>query len=145
MVDIREISAEETYEIRLEVLRKGIDLPADFSGDFDIDTFHLGVFEDTDLMGICSFMKTENPIFETAQYQLRGMATKLEVRGKGYGKQMLLKAFDILKEKEVQILWCNAREVAFSFYLKLGFIKQGNMFDMPKIGKHYCLFKKIEH
>ena len=35
----KNITSEETYKIRLEILRKEIDLPVQFSGDFDIDTF----------------------------------------------------------------------------------------------------------
>lgn len=144
MITIKNISAEETYKIRLEILRNGMDLPVEFSGDFDKDTFHLGVFENDSLKGISSFLKNSNILFDTTQYQLRGMATLPEVRGKGYGKQLLLQAFDILKEKKINILWCNAREVALDFYLKLGFEQKGNPFDIPEVGEHYCLYKQIE-
>ena len=144
MVVIKKISADETYKIRLEILRNGMDLPVEFSGDFDKNTFHLGVFEDDVLKGVSSFLMNSNALFDKTQYQLRGMATLFEVRGKGYGKQMLLLAFDILKEKQIDILWCNARVVALSFYLKLGFVQQGDPFDIPEVGEHYCLFKQIE-
>mgnify|MGYP000284445432 CR=1 FL=1 len=72
MVVIKEISVEETSAVRLEVLRNQSDLPVEFFEDFD--TFYLGAFENNVLKRISSFMKTTNELFETPQYQLRGMA-----------------------------------------------------------------------
>ena len=95
------IPAEETYQIRLDVLRKGIDLPAQFSGDFDEDTFHLGVFENNVLVGVSSFMKTENKHFKSKQFQLRGMAMLEKFRGKGLGKLMIGKALSVLRDREI--------------------------------------------
>lgn len=143
MIEIKEISPEQTYEIRLEVLRKGIDLPVQFSGDTDSETFHLGLFENNKLVGISSFMKTNNSLFNVKQYQLRGMATIPETRGKGYGKALLKYAIEMLKDKKMAILWCNAREVALQFYLKLGFKIKGESFDIPNIGIHYVLYKEL--
>ena len=143
MITIKDISADDTYKIRSEVLRKEIDLPSQFSGDFDKNTFHLGVFENEKLVGISSFMKTDNSEFEPDQYQLRGMATLSEVRGKGFGKLMLDKAVLILKEKKITVLWCNAREIALQFYVKQDFEIKGKPFEINKIGLHYKLFKNI--
>ena len=137
------IPAEETYQIRLDVLRKGIDLPAQFSGDFDEDTFHLGVFENNVLVGVSSFMKTENKHFKSQQFQLRGMAMLEKFRGKGLGKLMIGKALSVLRDREIDVLWCNAREAALQFYVKQGFLIQGSMFEINKIGNHYMLFKNI--
>ncbi|MDG1812291.1 MAG: GNAT family N-acetyltransferase [Polaribacter sp.] len=137
------IPAEETYQIRLDVLRKGIDLPAQFSGDFDEDTFHLGVFENNVLVGVSSFMKTENKHFKSKQFQLRGMAMLEKFRGKGLGKLMIGKALSVLRDREIDVLWCNAREAALQFYVKQGFLIQGSMFEINKIGNHYMLFKNI--
>ena len=141
MIEIRKIQPEETYAIRLEVLRNGMDLPVQFSGDEDIKTFHLGIFEDHKLKGICSFMETVNALFETPQFQLRGMATLFEDRGKGFGRLLLLKGIEILKDKGVKTLWCNARVNAVDFYIKLGFLQNGTSFNIPQVGAHYKLYK----
>ncbi len=143
MMVIKEISAEETYAIRLEILRNGSDLPVAFLGDFDADTFHLGIFENDDLKGISSFMKTTNKLFEEPQYQLRGMATLPNVRGKGFAKQMLQYAINLLREKQISILWCNARAIALDFYSRFGFAQKGEPFEIQQIGVHYKLYKKI--
>ena len=143
MIQIREISAEETYPVRLEVLRKNIPLPYVFNGDNDSETFHLGAFENEKLIAVSSYMKAENENFKGTQYQLRGMATLQNYQGKGAGKLMIEKAISILKLKKTAILWCNARIAAVKFYEKQGFIIFGEKFDVPYIGDHYVMNVKI--
>ncbi len=101
MIQIKEISAQETFPIRLEVLRKNIPLPFEFNGDFDDETFHLGAFKNDKLIAVSSYMKADNKNFSGNQYQLRGMATLTEYQGLGIGKLMLQEAVQILKEKTV--------------------------------------------
>jgi len=131
MLQIKKIEAIETYPIRLEVLRKNIPLPYKFEGDLDNETFHLGVYKNNELIAVSSYMKAKNKNFEGNQYQLRGMATLKEYRGFGAGKLMLL--------------WCNARIVAVDFYKKYGFQTYGDKFEIPIVGKHYIMFKKISN
>ena len=140
MIVIKEISAEETFPIRLEVLRKNIPLPYEFNGDFEVETFHLGAFKNENLIAVSSFMKASNPNLEGNQYQLRGMATLMEYQGFGAGKLMLKRAFGILKEKNTHILWCNARIAAVDFYKKQGFQTFGKKFEIPFVGEHYVMF-----
>ena len=144
MVEVKVIEAKDTYFIRKEVLRKGIDLPFKFARDFEDSTFHLGFFFNEELMGIASFMKSDNNNFEKNQYQLRGMATLKKVRGKGAGIMLIDKAVKMLKEKGVNVLWCNAREVAVDFYKKQGFQVLGGSFNVDKIGEHYVMFVRLD-
>lgn len=141
---IKHITAEETYSIRLEVLRKGVDLPYKFDGDSDKNTFHLGAFKQEKLVGVATFMKRKSTLIQNdTQYQLRGMATLTEVRGLGFGNLLLAEADSILKEKKIAILWCNAREIALKFYQKNGFEIIGKPFDIPQIGKHFVMYKRL--
>ena len=143
MIEIKQISAEETFELRKEELRKNIDLSSQFTGDFDEDTFHLGLFQNEKLISIVSFMKTKNEMFIGEQYQLRGMATLGDFQGRGYGKILVSKAEKILQKKNINIVWCNARVIALNFYKNKGFHIIGEKFDIPKIGGHYIMFKEI--
>lgn len=143
MIQIKEISAEETFPIRLEVLRKNIPLPFEFNGDFDSDTIHLGAFNNDTLIAVSSYMKASNKNFEGKQYQLRGMATLKEYQGFGAGKLMLHEAVLILKKKNSNLIWCNARIAAVEFYKKQGFQTFGEKFDIQYVGEHYVMFKKI--
>ncbi|AMC09890.1 hypothetical protein Lupro_00840 [Lutibacter profundi] len=145
MIQIKKIEAFETYPIRLEILRKNIPLPYKFEGDLDNETFHLGVFKNEVLIAVSSYMKVKNKRFTGNQYQLRGMATLSEYRGFGAGKFMLQEAFSILKDFEIDYLWCNARIVAVDFYKKQGFQIYGDEFEVPIVGKHYVMFKKISN
>jgi predicted GNAT family N-acyltransferase len=143
MIQIKEIAAKETYQVRLEVLRKNIPLPYEFQGDFDENTFHLGAFKDTKLIAVSTFMKSKNELFKGEQYQLRGMATLSEFQGYGVGKQLMETAFQLLKEKNIDILWCNARVAALNFYRKVGMETIGKPFDVKFIGDHYVMYKNL--
>lgn len=143
MIQIKEISAKETFPIRLEVLRKNIPLPYEFNGDFETETIHLGAFKDEKLIAVSSYMKAGYKDFEGNQFQLRGMATLTEFQGFGAGKLMLQKAVQIIKEKNCNLLWCNARIAAVDFYKKQGFQTFGEKFEISLVGEHYVMFKKI--
>ena len=143
MIQIKKISPEETYPIRLEVLRKNIPLPYKFNGDFDENTFHLGVFKNNKLIAVSSYMKVSNNKFKGAQYQLRGMATLEVFHGMGAGRLMLVEAVKILNNLSVNCLWCNAREVAVPFYQKQGFTTFGELFNIKYVGSHYVMINEL--
>lgn len=143
MIEVKLISAEESYKIRKEILRKNITLTEKIKGDFDEKTFHLGAFYMNNLLGVATFMKNENSNFEGVQYRLRGMAVLENYQGKGIGKKLITKAITLLKNRKVDVLWCNARIIAINFYKKIGFKVKGSVFDIPLIGSHYVMYKKI--
>jgi predicted GNAT family N-acyltransferase len=142
-MEVKIISAKDTYFVRLELLRNNSPISHEFSGDNDSDTFHLGVFSEGNIVSVSSYMKSSNNKFSGTQYQLRGMATTTSFQGKGCGKIMIKKAEAILKEKSIDIIWCNAREVALEFYQKQGFILVGSLFDIKYAGLHSVMFKNV--
>ncbi|MCF6222676.1 MAG: GNAT family N-acetyltransferase [Flavobacteriaceae bacterium] len=143
MISIKEIKAEDTVGIRKEVLRKNMDLSAQFTGDHDVDTIHVGLYDNDVLACVVSFMHVNYMDTNKKQYQLRGMATKEKFQGKGFGKKLLEKSEEILKSKNTKIIWCNVRVKALGFYIKLGFNTIGNSFDIPPIGRHYVMIKQL--
>ena len=143
MIEIKKISASETFPIRLDVLRKNIPLPFEFNGDLEEDTFHLGAFKNDKLISVSSYIKTNNANFKGSQYQLRGMATLNEYQGSGAGKLMLQEAFLILRTLKIDYLWCNARVAAVNFYEKQGLQTFGEKFEIKYVGDHYAMFIKI--
>lgn len=140
MIKIKNISAQETYEIRLAVLRNNIDLPYKFKEDEFENTFHLGAFYNDKLVGIASFMQNRIDVVKGEQYQLRGMATLPEVRGMGAGRLLIEEAKRTLKAKEINILWCNARKEAVGFYKSLDFVIIGEEFEVQKVGPHFKIY-----
>lgn len=127
---ISEISPEETRPLRLQVLRPGFTLEAVcFEEDIAPDSFHLGLFIEEELVCTASFFATRNLLFEVpSQYQLRGMATHPDHRNKNAGKFLMEEGIRKLQNKNAELLWCNGRLVATSFYERLGFKLIGEEF-----------------
>jgi GNAT superfamily N-acetyltransferase len=61
-------------------------------------------------------------------WQLRGMATVETVRGQGVGRLAVDAAVDHARSAGAALLWCNARDVALSFYERAGFVVEGEGF-----------------
>ncbi len=144
MLYIQEIAVEETYALRIEILRKGIPENYHFVGDTLKSTFHLGAFEDDSCVGIVSFILKSHPLIPTiAAYQLRGMAVSQEFQKQGVGKLLIQESYQYLKERNCKIVWCNAREIALDFYTKMGFTIKGKAFYISKIGKHFMMWREV--
>ncbi|MFK5879429.1 MAG: GNAT family N-acetyltransferase [Flavobacteriaceae bacterium] len=145
MIRIEEITAPQAYKIRKDVLRDGIPLTEKMDGDFDESTIHLGVFVDGVLACVATFMQHDSLYFSGFQYRLRGMATHIAYQHKGLGKIILEWAEQLLTQKNVDILWCNARVVALGFYKKSGYQIIGTEFVVHLIGPHFVMFKNLKN
>lgn len=71
------------------------------------------------------------------------MATSPKVRGENFGKQVIDFALEELKNRKVDLLWCDARKVALGFYEKMGFHIFGDFYEIPIIGPHKLMYKEI--
>jgi ribosomal protein S18 acetylase RimI-like enzyme len=142
---IRKITAAETRILRQIVLRpnqKAEDLV--YPGDDSPESYHGGIFLEDKLVGIATVYKESRPGGETGNsWRLRGMATLPEVQGQGYGKALLNNCIEYIKSNGGKTLWCNARINALEFYRGLGFETIGETFDIPDIGLHYLMEKKL--
>jgi len=137
--EVREISAAETWPLRLAVLRPGRPLEsAQFPSDDAPATRHFGAFRDGRLLSIASLYLAEMPEQKgLPAFQLRGMATAPEARGKGLGRALVHSCMAFARGHGVQLLWCNARTEAVGFYRKLGFEVLGGEFLIPDVGPHF--------
>ena len=118
---IKQIKANETYPLRLSVLKTCDDYIYQYQGDFDKETMHFGAFIDDKLVGIASLMQNNNPLFNEKQFQLRGMAVATTHHSKNIGSKLVAHIITICEQQNTTILWCNAREKAIDFYKKQGF------------------------
>jgi RimJ/RimL family protein N-acetyltransferase len=145
LVEVKKISASETYNIRHNVLRQG--KPVDtckFEGDNLDTTIHLGLFYYSELIGVVTYLKNCNESYQQeTQYQLRGMGILPQFQGKKFGNVLLKKGAQLLKIKKCELVWCNARESAVSFYMNFGFKRTGHEFHIPEIGTHFAMYKNI--
>jgi GNAT superfamily N-acetyltransferase len=145
-IQIKEIAYKECYDLRLRVLkRKEWNYDYQYAGDDNPTTFHLGVFNDHQLVTIASFFSNRNEHIDAENpIQLRGMATLPEFQGKGLGRLMIRAAIDESRKRSHDVLWCNAREEAVKFYEKLGFQISSNRFEIPKVGPHFVMHIRMD-
>jgi len=77
-------------------------------------------------------------------WQLRGMATDSELRGRGVGRALLLVAEKtIIERSDVRLLWCNARLDAVVFYEKQGWRSVSEVFEVSTAGPHRKMTKRL--
>ena len=143
---IKFITADDILPIRNEVLREGR-LTLDecrFKNDDAETSFHLGYYVGDELACIASFHLVNYAGFDGKAFQLRGMATTGQYRGKGYGNMLVNFAITYLRGQKVNYVWCNARKAAAKFYLGLGFEIISPEFELHGIGPHYVMYVKIQ-
>ena len=142
---VRPISAVQVRELRHALLRP-FEPPEQivYFGDGEPDTLHAGAFDGEAFVGIASVCREPMAGSQDAeQWRLRGMATVPAVRGRGAGRALLAACFDHIRARGGSLLWCNARVVALGFYTHLGFVAQGEEFEIVPIGPHYVMTRRL--
>lgn len=143
---IRFIQADDVLPVRNEVLRDGkLTLEqCRFPGDDAEGAFHLGYFDNEQLVCIVTFFPKNYEGYTGKGYQLRGMATLESHRSKGIGNQLVNFAIVYLRGQKANYIWCNARKKALKFYGDLGFEIISDEFEVPNIGPHRVMYLKIQ-
>ena len=141
MIDIRIVPAAAVRPMRSEVLRPGI--PPDalvYPMDDAAETRHFAAFLGDRIVGIASLYHAPPPeSTDAGAWQLRGMATAPDQRGRGHGAALVRACMTHAAGRAGTSLWFNARVVALGFYEKLGFRTIGPEFDIPGVGPHYLM------
>lgn len=145
-MEVRIISATQTYSLRHKVLWPHKVNTSDCFIDIDDEplAFHVGVFDENDLISIGSFFAQPSPKIQAiSPYRLRAMATDKSFHQRGAGKLLIEFAISVLKQRNCDVLWCDAREIAVGFYSSLGFSKIDQPYEIPIIGKHFFMWKSV--
>jgi predicted GNAT family N-acyltransferase len=138
---IKFIESTDLLPVRNIVLREG-KLTNDecrFPTDEIDGAFHLGYYNGDELATVVSLHPQNYSDIKGTGYQLRGMATLANYRGKGFGKVIVDYAIELLKQKGANYIWCNARKVAAKFYSDCGFEIISEEFEIKGIGPHYVM------
>ncbi|MBL0315257.1 MAG: GNAT family N-acetyltransferase [Flavobacteriales bacterium] len=146
-MEVRQITPTDTHRLRHLVLWPHIDQENKCVIDIDnrSDAIHLGTFSENKLVAIGSFFQMNSPkLSEQNQYRLRAMASAPVARGTGAGKLLVAKGIQILKEKKISVLWCDARLNATGFYSALGFHKLEEIYEVPLIGPHQFMWIELQ-
>jgi GNAT superfamily N-acetyltransferase len=146
MMEVRVIHPLETRQLRHLVLWPHIARTEDCVIDIDAraDAFHLGTYDGDRLVSVGSFfsMPSDKVLFER-YYRLRAMATHPDYRGRHAGAMLVNYGANMLRERGVEVLWCDARLTAVPFYQKIGFDYLPEVYDIPKIGPHHFMWKVL--
>ena len=138
----RKATFEEILALRDAVIIAGRNRPPELPGDRDAAAIHYGAFAGGENVCCGTFMLTE--WFGEPTYRLRGMATRPDMRGKGIGAAMLAAAERyIVETTAVRQLWCSARTGAVGFYQKTGWSVVSDVYDVPNVGPHRKMCKRI--
>ena len=141
---IRSISTSEVLPLRQKILRPhGPAEECFYPGDDLENSLHLGEFFEDQLIGVATFYPEASRDFPSAQkpYRLRGMAVETAFHRRGVGKRILQRGEEELQTRGCDLLWFNARENAFAFYLSMEFHLHGPLFEIRGIGPHKVMYK----
>jgi uncharacterized protein len=109
-----------------------------YTGDEAAGTLHLAVWRGGRVVAVGSMFAEEGA------WRLRGMATEPASRGRGLGG-LIVEAFAAeVARRGGGRLWCNARVDAAVFYRRHGFVDEGDVFDLPPIGPHVRLARRVD-
>jgi len=142
-MEIRFALLEEILPLRQAIIIAGTDRDSPyFAGDDRPTTRHVGAFEKGQCIGCATFLCSE---WEgQPAWQVRGTATALEWRRGGVGRALLDFAQNTLADESgVRVFWCNARKDSVGFYERLGWSIVSACFDIPGVGMHYRMIKRL--
>ena len=155
-VRVERVSSQDVRALRHRVLWPHKPSPDMCVIDLDDapHAIHLAAFADQDLpwglaahgqqgslVGACSLF--DQPCERLAvswregqSMRLRVMGTLPEARGWGAGAALIARAAEEVRSLGKEVLWCDARQVAFGFYERMGFVFLNDTYDIPDIGPH---------
>jgi GNAT superfamily N-acetyltransferase len=140
VIAVRPAALDEILDLRHRELRPGRPREtAMFDGDTDPDARHFGAFLTTsgECVGCASLVS--RPFEGRPGLQLRGMATRADLVGRGVGRTLLAL---VHREAGDRLLWCNARLAAVEFYRRLGWDPVSEVFDIPDVGPHRAMVRR---
>jgi predicted GNAT family N-acyltransferase len=148
-VVVRRSARDEILPLRHAILRPGLpEAEAHFDGDDESATIHVGAFlarsprdtvardGDDGAVGCVTLMRRP---WRDVAWQLRGMATREDVRGRGVGAALLAFVGGALRDGPV---WCNARVEAAGFYARHGWTVESEPFDVAGVGPHVVMRRR---
>ncbi len=136
------LDAAETHPLRRAVLRNDMPgRPVVFDGDDRPGTVHLGVRAGNALVAISTWIPNSHG--NEPAVQLRGMATAPQLQGRGVGG-ILVEAGCLHAATLAPLVWARARDSALNFYLRHGFMVEGDGFiDETTRIPHHLIVKRL--
>lgn len=146
-MEIKRLTAVETYPVRHPVLRPGRPIEdCFFMLDDHPSSLHLGLELGGSIVSVISALPIQCSFFpKDKAMRLRGIATLDQFQKQGYGSKLIQFIENELKEQKIELLWLNARIESSAFYSKLGYEPIGDFFNIDRIGIHQMFYKSFMH
>lgn len=145
-VRIERVAAPTTFPLRQAVLRphQAVEAMA-LPGDDDEDAAHLAGLDGSGRVVATASVRREAPPFGEPgpAWRLRGMAVAEGWRGRGLGGRLVAAVVDHVAAQGGGLLWCQARLPAVAFYERAGFTPQGDPAEIPGIGPHVPMARRV--
>ncbi len=125
---------KEALNIRHQVFVIGQNCPEEIEYEFEEESTHFLVLDNNNFVATARHRKTSKG------YKLERFAVIKEKRGKGYGKYILQEILNDLKDYN-GLIYMHAQVQVLPFYEKMGFMKQGDIFEEAGI-MHYNMYLK---
>ena len=141
-IEVREARLEEIFDLRHRVLRPGFSVAdAQYEEDQLATTRHVGAFANGRAVGCATLLLNEWD--GEPAWQLRGMGIEKTHRGSGVGSRVLEVVERVAVSDGPSLLWCNARVLAVRFYERVGWRVMSGEFDVPTVGPHVKMMKRL--
>lgn len=119
-------------QLRITQLLQPIGIPSSYIvPENEKDDIFVAAFENENIIGCCVLTAGENGVV-----QLRQMAVRSDLRGKGTGSKIIEFAEKLAKRKGFTTLMMHARNPVMDFYKKSGYQIAGEEFFEVGIGHH---------
>jgi len=155
MIEVKIVPSEELHDVRFKVLWPH--LHSSKEAVIDIDTtegaIHLAAYKDNQVVGVASLFPQACARYpemfpNMIAYRLRAMGVLHELQGEGVGAKIISFALHHLAQTTpAQVLWCDAREVAWGFYSRCGFQfaqkfegYECEAYELPNVGVHKMMY-----
>lgn len=138
IIDHNSPEYRQMVELRRQILRKPLGL--DFTQEElerEKDNILVASFEEDEMLGCCMLVQVE-----PGTMQLRQMAVKPGLQGKGIGRVLMQFAENIACDRGYKKLTMHARKSAAGFYEKQGYKVVGDEFTEVTI-PHYVMEKSL--
>lgn len=141
-VEIEEVAAAATHDVRRLVLREGRpDADVHYDEDRLADAFHLvAMADDGAVVGVSTWAPAATARRPGATaWRLRGMAVLPDQQGAGVGAALLRAGVTRLRARRVDVAWADGRDAALAFYERHGWSVEGEGFVTAGGIPHHCV------
>lgn len=136
--EVRTVDPASTRPLRRRVLRPHESLQ-ELASHEPAGVHAVGAFEGDELIAVGFVCPDGAP----GEWRVRGMATAPEHRGRGAGAAILDQLVEHARAQGATRIWCNARTPALSLYARAGFEPESGEFEIPGIGPHFVMARRV--